>query len=731
MSQAPPPACERILPLLKHVRPSGNGWSALCPAHDDHDNSLSVAPGEDGRALVKCHAGCTSEAVLDPLGMKMRDLFSGPGTSPLPSHIAATYDYLALDGSLAYQVVRRSPKGFHMRRPDGSGGWINNMTGVERLLYRFPELVAAEPHERVFVVEGEKDVDRLVLERLVATTNPGGVGKWLARFSEALRDCHVVIVPDADPPGQRHAEHVASSLVGVATSIRVVHLTPLASGAAVKDISDWLDGGGNVAQLTSLVDATPDWHPRAQDAGPMPDSVTAPLPRFPRTDAGNGELLAHLHGGHLRYDRGRHRWLRWAGHRWAPESDAALPLLAVQAARARFRASEAIGDLDERKRESRFAIDSENRKQVDAALYFARSLAPISDVGDTWDADPYLLGCPNAVVNLKTGLARPGRPEDRITMTTGVEFDPGAQAPRWNRFLAEVFEGDLELMEWVQLAAGYSATGDTREQVWFLKCGSGSNGKGVFDRAIANVLGDYATNTPFATLEAKTRPSIPNDLAALLGRRFVTASESSESSHLNEARLKALTGGDPIAARFLNHEFFTFKPALKLWLSVNHLPRVEDLSYGFWRRVRLVPFHHEFKDQAVDRNLDMSLCAEASGILAWLVRGAVAWERQGLEPIPHAVRIATTKYEADSDSLSEFIEERCAVGDTFTVAAGDLYRAYDLWATDRGLRTKDERLSATAFGKRMGRRFRKRPDRRFTIYYGIGLAADSPGARGE
>jgi putative DNA primase/helicase len=453
--------------------------------------------------------------------------------------------------------------------------------------------------------------------------------------------------------------------------------------------------------------------------------------RFPRTDAGNAEFFAHLHGDRVRFDCRRQRWLRWSGHRWAPESDGALPLLAVQAARARFRASEAIGDLDDRKRESRFAIDSENRKQVDAALYFAKSLAPISDMGDTWDANPYLLGCPNAIVDLRTGLSRPGGPEDRVTMTTGIDFEPSAQAPRWNQFLGQVFEGDLELIDWIQRAAGYSATGDTREQVWFLKYGSGSNGKGVFDRAIANVLGDYATNTPFATLEAKTRPSIPNDLAALLGRRFVTASESSEASRLNEARIKALTGGDPITARFLNHEFFTFKPMLKLWLSVNHLPRVEDLSYGFWRRVRLVPFQHVFRGQAADRNLDASLRAEVAGILAWVVRGAVAWERQGLEPIPLAVRAATTKYENDSDSLSEFIEERCVVGDTLTVAAGELYRAYDLWATDRGLRTKDERLSGTAFGRRMGSRFHKRSERRGTTYHGIGLAADSQGARGE
>ena len=171
------------------------------------------------------------------------------------------------------------------------------------------------------------------------------------------------------------------------------------------------------------------------------------------------------------------------------------------------------------------------------------------------------------------------------------------------------------------------------------------------------LLGLYAYNAPFATFESQARSQIPNDLAALVGRRLVSASETNPDTRLNEARMKMLTGGDPVTARFLNREFFTFVPVAKFILAVNHRPRIRDYSYGFWRRMRLIPFEARFEGEADDRGLEERLLGELSGILDWAVRGCLEWQRRGLEP-PAAVQAATASYRTDSDPLAEFLAER-------------------------------------------------------------------------
>lgn len=449
---------------------------------------------------------------------------------------------------------------------------------------------------------------------------------------------------------------------------------------------------------------------------------------FAATDAGNAELFAGLYGDHLRFDHRRGRWLLWTGHYWTHDCEAAVRSMAVAAARVRYHRAEKITDPKARETEAKWAIKSESRDKVTSLLFFAQALKPISDRGDDWDHNPDLLGCSNGIVDLRAGTLRPGRPEDRITMTTGMEFDPGAECPRFMQFLPEVFDNNVELIDWQHRAIGYSATGHTSEQIVCILHGVGCNGKSKFCSSIRHALGDYAHVMPFATVEEGTRRSIPNDVAALVSRRFVIASETKENRRLNEARIKELTGGDAVTARFLNQEWFTFQPVLKPWLAVNHLPRVGDLSYGFWRRVRLIPFNRQFKGELAEKHLEETLKAEAPGILAWVVRGAVEWFKRGLDPVPEAVLAATSKYEKESDELGEYLSERLFVHDGCTAKAGQLYKDYTSWADDRGLR-KDDRLTATAFGRRMGERFRKTSDRHGTTYHGVGLrVADGEGA---
>jgi putative DNA primase/helicase len=362
----------------------------------------------------------------------------------------------------------------------------------------------------------------------------------------------------------------------------------------------------------------------------------------------------------------------------------------------------------------KFALRLERKEALLNMLALAGTLKPIAVAGDTWNADPYLLGTPTGVVDLRTGRMRPGHPDDGITMQTAASYNPDATAPRWERFIAEIFADDSELISFVHRAIGYSLTGNTSEQVFFLLYGTGANGKGTLTNTLKRLLGDYAWNMPFATIEMKDRAAIPNDVAALAGRRFVIASETNDGARLNEARVKALTGCDPMTARFLHAEFFAFEPVAKFWLSVNHKPVVRDDSFGFWRRVRVIPFLQRFELHA---SLADELQAEATGILAWCVRGAQAWQREGLQ-MPAIVTEATGEYEQDSDQLAAFLAEACELKAEAEVSAAELFTHYTHWANQRGLDSRD-RLSRTAFGLKMGGRFQRRRTARGNVYSGL------------
>ena len=442
---------------------------------------------------------------------------------------------------------------------------------------------------------------------------------------------------------------------------------------------------------------------------------------WPTTDAGNAEYLAYIFQNEARYDHRRNRWLLWNQHHWQPDSEGLIYRLALGAARRRYHAAETIEDLKLRLEVSKWAIQSESTMKLQSCLALARNFEPIASNGEGWDHNAFLLGASNGVIDLKTGELRPGDREDNITMSTAIDFDPTAECPRFMQFLNEVF-GDPELIDWLHRALGYSITGDTSEQCIFMGYGIGANGKGVLCHAIHAALGDYAYSSPFSTFELYQRASIPNDLAALELKRFVNSSETNDNTRLNEARIKAISGCDPITARFLHQEYFTFWPHLKLWLFVNHKPNVIDDSFGFWRRVRLIPFTKQFTGKADDKRLSTKLRSEAPGILAWLVKGCLEWQKRGLDPIPQSVKIATEEYKRESDVLSGFIQARCIEHHNATAKASELYSAYKDWAEGEGLREKDkEYLNSTKFGRRMGEHYAKDRKGGTVHYYGIAL----------
>ena len=459
--------------------------------------------------------------------------------------------------------------------------------------------------------------------------------------------------------------------------------------------------------------------PLLNSAQPTPLRTTD----FHRTDSGNAEMFTQLYGDRVRFDHRRGRWLLWGDHHWREDIDGAVYRLAKEAVRQRYLAALSLDDLDERAVQAKFAVASENRQRLEALLALARNELPISNAGDAWDSNEWLLGVSDGVVDLRTGHLLPGDPGQMITQFAPVRYDPLATCPRWLQFLAEVFEDDTELIDFICKAVGHSLTGDISEQCLFICHGVGSNGKSVFLVTLRSLSGSYAYNSPFSTFELHSRSSIPNDVAPLASKRLVTASEVNDGTRLNEARLKALTGGDPITARFLNHEFFTFVPEAKFWLAVNHRPKVEDLSYGFWRRVRLIPFNRTFvTDQ--DKKLVERLQRELPGIFAWAVQGCLAWQQDGLG-VPRAVIEATETYRTESDPLSQFLEECCVIRPDLTCGATEVYLEYVRWTASQGMK-ESEKLTSTKFGTKLGARFEKKRKGRGNVYVGLALLAAHP-----
>jgi putative DNA primase/helicase len=401
------------------------------------------------------------------------------------------------------------------------------------------------------------------------------------------------------------------------------------------------------------------------------------------------------------------------------DTDGELMRMAKGAVRARLKNAVGIGDDDRRQREAKWAVQSESLPRLEAMVTLARSEKPLADSGGEWDTDALLLGVSNGLVDLRTGTLRPGTPGDRITLHSEITFDPQAKCPRWDRFLAEIFDGNRELISYVHRAVGYCLTSQTSEQCFFCWHGEGANGKSKFLGAIGYTLGSYTLNLPFSAFELTARGAISNDVAALPGRRFVTAIETDEFARLNEARIKALTGGDLITARQLYREFFSFKPVAKFWLAFNHPPIVADDSHGYWRRVRLISFVRQF-DPQTEPSLEETLRIEAPGILAWAVDGCLEWQKNGLTP-PAIVLEATQAYRDQSDPLRDFLGDRCILHENASVSAAVLWKAYLSWALQYN---EGHSVNRSEFSRRLearGLRKDRRGHARIWTWLGISL----------
>jgi putative DNA primase/helicase len=616
---------------------------------------------------------------------------SGNGSVPPWQDIATIYPYHDDAGELILEVVRTlsgSPR-FRQRKPLGGDRWkwsVKDIPGHDSLLYRLPGL-RASGDEIVWITEGEKDADRMHGEGLIATCNIGGAGKWRDVYAREFSGKHCVVLQDNDQAGRDHAATVARSLVGIAASVKVLLLPGLPEKG---DVSDWLDRDGNtVEELQRLARETPDvsdqgqaeppeWDDEVPPVGDKPNRANAPQeaddvdfrpPEF--TDEALALRFAARHKDNLRYVSVWGRWLIREPTVW--------------------RFDDTMKSFDLARAICRQAASECNHRKIGAVLASAKTVAAVERLAKAdrrhaatvaqWDATPWLLNTPGGVVDLRTGEMSPHRPEDYMTKITAVA--PGGDCPMWHKFLNTITSDNAELKAFIQRVLGYCLTGITKEHAMFFGYGTGANGKGTLLNTIAGIMGDYATVAGMETFTASSTDRHPTDLAMLRGARLVIASETEEGRRWAESRIKALTGGDPITARFMRQDFFTYLPQFKLFIAGNHKPGLRNVDEAMRRRLNLVPFDVKIPVPDRDKDLPEKLKAEWPAILAWAIDGCLEWQKQGLAP-PTIVSAATDEYLEAEDAVGQWIGECCITGKTAYATSAALFASWKAWAERAG-----------------------------------------------
>jgi P4 family phage/plasmid primase-like protien len=508
------------------------------------------------------------------------------------------------------------------------------------------------------------------------------------------------------------------------------------------------------------------------------------MPQLPETDLefvlecleaeeeGDGRLYAHLFQGKCIYDHTEGAWYEWRGNYWERDECkhalllASGPLASVylaasaelseQASRATT-SMELSGMSDETyQQKDRYkwlqattssligrARALKKLKRAQSVLTYAQ--AYLSITSQQWDTYPWLLGTRDGVLDLCTGALRAGRPGDYVRTIIPARWKGLHEpAPRFQQYLREIFADRVEaerdeLIAFLQRALGYGIAGKVNEHIFLMLYGEeGRNGKDtlmtVLHRVLGSTVGAVSNDVIIANGKYPTPGSAKPHLCALQGKRIAWASETDKGARFDVGQVKFLTGGGDIPARQLYGRDYTFAPSHLLVLLTNNKPHADAKDSAFWDRLCPVTFNLRFVDSAAapnerkrDTTLGQALEAEASGILAWLVRGCLEWQHTGLR-IPAAVLQARKAYREEEDTLGQFIQECCVLTELAKAKSGQLYERYREWCQENGLKA----MTGTAFGLEMKKMFRSDRETRGYHYYGIGIRDDAmnPSAQG-
>ncbi len=486
--------------------------------------------------------------------------------------------------------------------------------------------------------------------------------------------------------GNTFDEHTAISLVDswspddkVGTAYRIKHRSPKPTIASVVYYAK--QNGYDTSSLFNKYSTV-----TVNDRGELVNKTTESI-QYQLTELGNSERFADQYANKVRFNHTSGRWHIWNGRYWEEDRTNKIMQLAKKTIRNLYNEAKSIQQDTKKQELIKHALKSESKAQLQAMVALASSDQRIRCENSDFDSDVYLFNLKNGTYNLKTNEFLPHSPSNMLSKCAGVEYEPDADAICFEASLHTMFVTyensqvfGLDTIKFVQKSLGLSLCGAHLEEALFFCHGAGKNGKSVFFNVIKMVFGDYFQKAPTEMLLLKNNDSIPNDVARLPGSRLVVAEELPDNRSFDENKIKNLTGGDQITARFMHKDYFDFKPTHTLWLYGNHKPRVKGTDEGIWRRLHMIPFTNTIpkEEQRPQAELMADFDLEKNGIFNWILEGWKLYLKEGLKP-PENVVNATKEYRDEEDRLADFVAECCDLQPANKVIASDLLDAYLNW----------------------------------------------------
>jgi P4 family phage/plasmid primase-like protien len=511
------------------------------------------------------------------------------------------------------------------------------------------------------------DVGRWIKAIFPAATKEDGTGAWRVTSADLGRDLQEDLSVHPTEGGHDFGTRKSCSPIDICINHAGAPSPQQAAfwlcdqlGVAPADLG-WKEG--KKAKQPDTSNAQPDIDENGAIVG---------LNGFSLTEDGIALAFTAAHQDQLRYDHTRGAWYQWTGKAWRQDETK----LAFSWSRRICRQIASRSDI-----EAKTFVTLCKAATAAAVERFAQSDPALAVTSAIWDRDTFMLGTPGGTVDLHTGEMRNPAPEDFITKLTSVAPAPTPDCPLWLAFLHDATAGDQGLIRFLRQWCGYCLTGDTREHALLFAHGPGGNGKGVLLNTVSRIMGDYARTASMETFTAAATDRHPTDLAMLRGARLVTASETEEGRAWAESRIKQMTGGDPIAARFMRQDFFEFVPQFKLTIIGNHKPVLRNVDDAARRRFNMAPFL--FKPAVVDRELEQKLKAEWPAILRWMIEGCLDWLKNGLVR-PAVVMDATAEYFSEQDTVQQWIAECCILSPTQSDTMAALFKSWSDYALANG-----------------------------------------------
>jgi putative DNA primase/helicase len=689
------------------------------------------------------------------VGIDLDDCLKPIGNDEYKSSSLARY---VMDMAPSYTEVSPSGTGLHIigtgtlerSIKDAINGDAIEVYGNGRYLTYTDEWVNTSPKEINDIQHVINEiVDLVESEREKRMNKPAPVAR------ESVSDEHLQTVYDtwldrvrgimhSAVVGNRHNSRLkASRLMGGAlAALRKEGVPVMTDDQAVEFIYDLLipdQGDQRIERIAiehglafGLSDPLTIWPPKSEPFVDVPyvpktaqDTPTRkdPSAHYHLTDIGNALRLVDTCAGRLCYASEWKQWLVWDGQRWCKGDDAGVMKLAHKVALGIYDGISSEDDEKKRNALLKWAVQSESAVRIDAMIKSARPYLTVASV--QFDTRPDLLCVRNGVVNLRTGQLMPHDATMMLTKRTHIDYDPSATAPKWRAFLDRIFEGNGDVLQFIQRAVGYTLTGSTDEHCLFFLYGVGANGKSTFLEAMRMVMGEYYVTTSVeAMLATEYTGGATPYVASLPGMRMAMASEMPEGRRFNESLIKDITGGGTITARRLYGDPFEFQPSHTMWISGNYRPRITGTDEGIWRRLKVVPFNAFIPPEErrpMGEVLD-EFRSELSGILTWAVQGSIAWYDWGL-PASRTIEQATMEYRGEEDVVARFVAAECVLQPDAMTAKHKVFEAWQRW-TDEESEKSANGWSQRRFTEQLKRKGVELGGMGRMFYVGIGLRTD-------